>query len=707
MIINHNIPALNTYNKLVMNTKGMSAALEKLSSGLRINKAADDAAGLAISEKMRSQIRGLDQASRNAQDGISMIQTAEGGLNETHSILQRMRELAVQSANGTYTSQDRMQIQKEVDQLTSEIDRIAGTTQFNGKNLLDGTSSALTSTDQISTRVFMRDGLRQLDQFGQKAAGGGNYELKITATPGDTEVQKTDIMRIKHQTVTVTGGTTAGTTNAGYYDLSAANASGLSITLANGFVGPEGAIAGLPILLTGFAINFTGASAADGGFSVNAVASGGSVSIVVTLEYGASGTANSGVCITTNQQVFDAVMALKISSTGSANWTGLNVNYFLDMKIDDAGAKLTGAGTTGVFTRSSGGTATSGFTATKIERVGEIALDTTKLYDIQEFWDSSGNFILQNPQTLNMVQGDGQKTYITLFDTDTIGSVKDKLNDAIYNGLGQKLVVDSTVSMDRFVSYDPWGTDGLQAVPGTFIIRSGISGNDGKITFIGDDPTLRALSLQTIQKATETQFKVSVYEAHKQTLMAKDVEISGNNLIGVVNKDVDVQFASNTGVKVTWDDTLKKFALAGDAANPVSTFIHISDNTTVFHIGANQKQDIGVGIGDMGARALGVNNILVNSNELSNIAIGKIDKAIFTVSAERAKLGAVQNRLDHTINNLSVTSENLTASESRIRDVDMAKEMMNFTKFNILNQAATAMLAQANQMPQTVLQLLR
>jgi len=304
------------------------------------------------------------------------------------------------------------------------------------------------------------------------------------------------------------------------------------------------------------------------------------------------------------------------------------------------------------------------------------------------------------------VQGDGQKTYITLFDTDTIGSVRNKLNEAIYNGLGQKYVVDSSVSKDRFVSYDPWGTQGLQAVPGTFIIRSGISGTDGKITFIGDDPVLRALSLQTIQKATETQFKVSVYEAHNQTLLAKDVEISGNNLIGVVHKDVDVQFSSNTGVRVTWDDTNKKFTLSGIVGGD-STFIHISDNTTVFHIGANQKQDIGVGIGDMGTRGLGVNNILVTSNDHANIAIGKIDIAINRVSSERAKLGALQNRLEHTINNLSVTSENLSASESRIRDVDMAKEMMNFTKYNILQQAATAMLAQANQMPQTVLQLLR
>nr|HPG48703.1 flagellin [Petrotogaceae bacterium] len=150
MFINHNLAALNTYNKLVFNQSGLSKSLEKLSSGLRINRAADDAAGLAISEKMRAQIKGLDQAVRNAQDGISMIQTAEGALAETHSILQRMRELSVQAANDTYTSEDRIQIQKEIDQLTSEIDRISATTEFNTKKLLNGDASAYVSSDKLS-----------------------------------------------------------------------------------------------------------------------------------------------------------------------------------------------------------------------------------------------------------------------------------------------------------------------------------------------------------------------------------------------------------------------------------------------------------------------------------------------------------------------------------------------------------------------------
>src|SRR6056297_3135014 len=198
MRVNHNIPALNAWRQGTIIQRAMSKTLERLSSGLRINRAADDAAGLAISEKMRAQIRGLDQATRNAQDGISLIQTAEGALNETHSILQRMRELSVQAANDTYTSEDRQEIQKEVDQLTAEIDRISATTEFNKKKLLDGSTSALVSTDKLSTEIFMRGGLRVLDQFGQKARGGGNYKLDIEAEAGVNEVQKSYIMKIKH-----------------------------------------------------------------------------------------------------------------------------------------------------------------------------------------------------------------------------------------------------------------------------------------------------------------------------------------------------------------------------------------------------------------------------------------------------------------------------------------------------------------------------
>ncbi|HZG56541.1 flagellin, partial [Paenibacillus sp.] len=199
MRINHNIAALNTHRQLSGNNGAVGKSLEKLSSGLRINRAGDDAAGLAISEKMRGQIRGLDQAQRNAQDGISLIQTAEGALTETHSILQRMRELAVQSSNDTNTNADRQELQKEVDQLIKELDRIGNTTEFNTKKLLNGDLSGVNVSDltidineQSATIVTAASASSVTDNSfnvkitGIASAGGGSFSVLITDKSGAT-----------------------------------------------------------------------------------------------------------------------------------------------------------------------------------------------------------------------------------------------------------------------------------------------------------------------------------------------------------------------------------------------------------------------------------------------------------------------------------------------------------------------------------------
>ena len=339
--------------------------------------------------------------------------------------------------------------------------------------------------------------------------------------------------------------------------------------------------------------------------------------------------------------------------------------------------------------------------------IGCLASLNTKLYDVDKFWDSNGNFILDTPQTLTLVQGDGKKVNFSITGADTFESVRDKLNEAIGTGLGQTALVGED-NADKFVSFVTSPCEsGTEAVKGTFVIRSAIAGKDGEINFVGDDNVLAALSLMTIQKATGNVYTVDVTEAHYGCVVATDVTVADNNLVGVVHKNVDVQFASNSGLVTCWDATTNSFVMTGGESNYCSTFIHLADRTMVFQIGANQKQDVGAAIGNMSKASLGVDNVQVTTNALANEAIGKIDKAINMVSSQRATLGALQNRLDHSINSLATTTENLTAAESRIRDVDMAKEMMNFTKFNILNQAATAMLAQANQLPQTVLQLLK
>jgi flagellin-like hook-associated protein FlgL len=209
LIVNHNIPALQSYNAVNMTSGALEKSIQKLSTGLRINSAADDAAGLAISEKMRAQIRGLDRAVMNSQDGISMIQTAEGALVETQSILQRMRELSVQAANDTLTQQDRAYIQLEIDQLREEVSRVGNTTQFNKKKLLDGSAAALWSTDKQATKAIIKGGLRQIDPFGQKNSFEGNFIIDINAAAGKAQVQKSDVFTIKHKDVVMNVSATA------------------------------------------------------------------------------------------------------------------------------------------------------------------------------------------------------------------------------------------------------------------------------------------------------------------------------------------------------------------------------------------------------------------------------------------------------------------------------------------------------------------
>jgi flagellin len=418
MRINHNIMALNTHRQLSGNQNMAAKSLEKLSSGLRINRAGDDAAGLAISEKMRGQIRGLEQATRNSQDGISLIQTTEGALNETHSILQRMRELAVQSANDTNTTQDRAELQKEVNQLSQEISRIGNNTEYNTKKLLDG---SFKSTFQIGANEGQNLSLSVGDMRGFALGAAGDAS------------------------VTVNGTYTAGTNN--------------SITAG------------------------THTIQEDGNGNYNMVDSNGTVIATST-----DGKTYNGTLATPDKLVFDHAVTS-----------------------------------------------------------GEVVVDHT---------------------------------------------------NSVYTGKSE-LTNSGLEAGDYTVS-----SDGSQILDANNEV---VATHDGASGYVNADGT------EVLTTATT---------------------LTADSVISVGGTDISTQAAADK-------------------------------------------------------------------------AITTINNAIESVSGERSKLGAVQNRLEHTINNLGTSSENLTAAESRIRDVDMAAEMMAFTKNNILTQAAQAMLAQSNQLPQGVLQLLR
>jgi flagellin len=776
MRVMHNIPALQAYNALTSTNGALQRSIEKLSTGLRVNSAADDAAGLAISEKMRAQIRGLDRATANAQDGISMIQTAEGALNETHSILQRMRELSVQASNDTLTQEDRGYIQVEVDQLKEEITRIANTTQFNKKKLLDGSAAVLWSSDKLSTKAIINGGLRQVDQFGQKSAIEGNFKLTINANPGQAEIQKSDIFKIKHKNVIMNLSIDK---TAGFEAITVDNlpAGKYTIKQTSGGLATYGKWGGSFGSVTSY-LSIVDSKTVSSNMSISymfEVVSVNTANNQVTYRVQASilladgttksfsndnvlvSTAGMGadLKITSSFTISAKALTTLASSIGSvkvgdkAVWNGANggdtsINIIASLNaswpnswagLDAEEGSMSFALSAGVanrevqfkrfyvnenngqvyesnikisFNKDFKSQGNSAVRATfDAAYIGQVAERDVKLRDLDKFWDANGRFLLDDPKEISIYQGDGKNTKITLYSTDTLEDVRKKLNEAVAYKLGQsQYIKDPNAEFVSFVGKNDVVADTPMAVQGTLVIRSLIPGASGKLNFSGDEDVIKALSLNVIQDARENEFTVSIADAHSGKNIASNVRITGNTLYGVVNPNVDVEFDMMSNLDVTWHEQTKRFVITKkDGAE--ETVVHLADNTTVYQIGANEGEDMGVNIGDMSAHALGVNKVLVTDRDSASRSITIIDNAIGRVSTQRAKLGAYQNRLEHTINNLTTASTNTTAAESRIRDTDMAKEMMNFTKLNILSQAGNSMLAQANMLPQNVLSLLR
>ena len=935
MVIQHNIPALKSYNIVNSTSNALQNSIAKLSSGLRINSAADDAAGLAISEKMRAQINGLDRAVANTQDGISLIQTAEGALSETHSILQRMRELSVQAANDTLTQQDRSYIQEEIGQLNEEITRIGNTTQFNRKKLLNGDSAVLWSSSDNDTKAIVRGGLREIDQFGQKKSVEGNYKIRVKADPGQGEVQKSDIMKIKHDDVVMNKSIQA---KYGVKDVSVTNTPAGSYTLnftrdteaqaqltgSYGIGGTENSVTttmtlnetsspvtkvsvqttdGVEIWSTSgadvFGTGGSGATAAlqaaffEGGegqdtngvthsyagvrdeivaaarnkgitiaddttfgattqITATTMNNGDAPGIKIVYEGGGDGanptvtatSANTATQINA-EDVFDVEVedaafdnasilfevtsldavngtatlratATKLSQTGAnstsvqediilsddgdntvnldklfggggdagnsvtitlndlsaisdgakfvysitpnvdeeagnnANPIGININATMDSSWDDKwdggpyngntpqfvlnGDRVsdteihfknfnlnekTGVVTEGDITLTTDSTfkVTNGALSEDLDEpieddtvlasfdaayIGKVASGDVKLRDLDKFWNSEGVFLLDDPKSITLNQGDGKTATVTLYANDTLDDVAKKLNDAVASDLGQSKYVDDAT---KFVSFVDGATKNSESVEGTFLIRSVIPGRSGEITLSSSsEELLNAFSLNTIQNSKETSYSVDVLDAHTGETLQQGVKVTGNVAHGLISDAVDVEFGALSGISASWNDDLKKYVYSSTTEE---TTLHLSDNTTILQIGANEGEDMALNLGDMRSHALGLDGVNVMSHDRAARSITIIDNAIDKVSTQRAKIGAYQNRLEYTANNLTTASENLTSAESRIRDADMAKEMMQFTKLNIMLQAGNSMLAQANQQPQNVLSLIR
>ena len=559
MVVQHNMSAMNANRMLSGVSSAQSKSTEKLSSGYRINRAADDAAGLSISEK----IRGLNQASTNAQDGISLIQTAEGALNESHSILQRMRELSVQAANGTETDDDREAVQNEIEQLQSELTRISDTTEFNTMKLLDG---SLGSKSATSTGA-------KLD---------GASIATFSATTMTSNSIKTDLSGLAGSTITDTFEIDGNTFNVDWSK--------------------------------GDAKDFLSKYSVD----LSAMTDAQTKSFATDLETLLNNAAKEA--------------GVKGTVTVKANAT---------------------AGKVDIKSNNDGEDSSFGFVGTTATTVTQGAADT----------DSFGAVLLSG-------QSDANKA-------NTVDATM-KVNSTIANG--------SSFTMT-------------------------INGTEVKAT------TTAAINEGDTLKSAATQLQTDIQTAVGKYNVAMGTNLTATDFTVTANKDgsLSVEYSGDEEITFSFGEyTDSTTGTTGTTASKLGLTNKTSGSSTsnkgiTLQIGANEGQTMNFTLDEMSADALGVagKNVDLSTQDSAQKATTAIDAAIKKVSAARGQMGAVQNRLEHTINNLDTASENLQTAESRIRDTDMAEEMVNYSKNSILAQAGQSMLAQANQANQGVLTLLQ
>ena len=538
MRIQHNITALNAANRLKANENTVSKNIQKLSSGYRINSAADDAAGLAVSEKMRKQINGLSQAEDNTQNGISLIQTAEGGLNETSAILQRMNTLAVEASNGTYRVNDRQNLQLEVNSLNTEVNRISSSTKFNEISLLNG-------------------------------------DLSTTGSAGAA-------------TATIAGVMT-GTAQAGKASVTTKAVSDLAAKKATTY----------------------------------------------TLSYkDASG----------------------VTQAKSVTLTWDNVN---DKITADNGASIDATGTDHALGTSDVGNALKAAFAANTDV--SAAFNVTAATNAMTFQSKTAG--TKGEQFLGLaVSPDGGTTTMTAVDSVTAGT--DAYTTVAY--ADQKVYTGSNAAQSVF------------SVNGTKFayVNSSVSATD--VAKLGNDVNV-------------------VYTAGAAPTKSGDATDETATMAALIS--------AKTGLNVAEDSVVANAGMLDFKPGTSS----VNGNALVFQVGAENSDDqrASLSIDNMNAASLGLTAIDISDQKGAQAAIDIISKASATVSTTRAQLGALQNELEHTANNLGTMSENLTSAESTIRDVDMTDEYVQYSKNQILSQAANAMLAQANTQPQNVLSLLK
>jgi len=744
LTINTNVMSLNAQRNLGTSQSQLAKSMQRLSSGLRINSAKDDAAGLGISDRMTSQIRGLNQAVRNSNDGISLAQTAEGALQETTNILQRMRELAVQSANDTNSASDRSSLQAEVNQLKQEMTRIAETTQFNGKNLLDGT---LTSAQfQVGANA------NQTISFGinsARSADLGNNSLTTNNGVG--------IEAATYSAAAIAVSSTSGTSAAGLAaaNLAAAQASAmpaqnLTITFADGTSDTAALTAGMSASAAKSVIDTAASATSTATYSSNAASitfatttwdeqvaadtislniNGAAFTVTATahadpqtdfnadletqrVAWNAANSASTGITLTRSGNVLTATSATgsniefsaaantngavsTLTYTGSAGETGtLTQGANASAYVQRATASYAFATSDGVVSVTSSGAAL-GVTAGE-EGLGGIG--TT---------NASGNNNV-GAQTLTVVGKEGSQT-VGIDAGDTAAVIAQKVNaasaDTGVTATARTQATLSDLSNNGSVSFTLQGTN-----TSAISINATVLANDltNLVTAINE----QAGNTGITATLSADKKSIGLEQSSGYNIRIADFEHSGavTDVTGVTDVTQSMKISGTEGAGTTLYDggttvegsQFDSTVVGGEVSFSSSAGFNVTSSVdetgqSLFNTAAN-----GANVSTLQS----IDNVDITSVEGAANAIKAIDGALMQIDNMRGELGAVQNRFESTIANLSNVSENLSAARSRILDADIAQETSNMTKQNILQQAGVSILAQANQAPQLALSLL-
>ncbi|NLI78332.1 MAG: hypothetical protein GX442_18085 [Candidatus Riflebacteria bacterium] len=872
--INTNVTALNAHMNLALNDSRLSGSIERLSSGLRINKAADDAAGLTISEKLRTQVKGINRAIMNVQDGISLIQTAEGALNEIHSMLQRMRELAIQASNDTLTTTDRLEIQKEIAQLKEDINRISWGTEFNTKKLLDGSGTANVSTSSpknldgvvtgavltfsdFSVNVMPQEkwtinGLTQMKgvaqqqrsaifvrQDGEIASGtttlqsisnfydnngyfildqpqtlyiqGDNHQGTLVVSKDLTLDQLADRIEAAMTTDQLGNGLHFEASSCQFIDFGESNGQFNVTSGKNGligrvnFTGEESLVRALAFQqvvapedpVYSIAVANLGVAPGSRAVLTTQIAGHRAAGLIEGLDlmfqppsnaYARTVSATLGINIATAvsfhvtdsrvgasvvdvsvvvpagdfsmeqvASIMNEQLSLGVGGNTSYARVRLNDSYALQFYTTNTGSSAY------VSIAALAGSTELGLRNGRVTGSGGSRGYAQATLPMSDLGPNAFNFAA-NPMTFSIADDHDPTAFTSIvLNTDYTGGGIDSLVLAINQQIDDNGLMIRAYNEAGYIRFESLETGAYSG----FTFSGPLLGSYAQLGFAGIPPVTANVNGNPVsqdyaydQLAVGYGFAVVTDGVGLDNLSFYTIDQDGTGVsLGIVATDpmlgtsfhrlVSIADQYNTSVQLTGaklaaevetgTQTLRFYAttpgeegqitfsdLADASSDNVlkATFgitpqtydngtgqyeftMHVRDAFIQFQIGPNQGHTAKANIIRTDVKALGIEDLDLTNIRVAEEAIGLVDKALQRISSERAKLGAIQNRMEYTNNSLNVALQNMSASESRIRDVDMAREVIELTRFQVLQQSSNAMLAQANITPQRVLDLLR